>query len=152
VRRPAGRQALLLAAGQLGEGGVPPVAEPEPLDQLVRVGRGPVERGVQAQRLADPELVRQLAVLQLDPDQFAQLTVVALGVQAEYADPAAVRCAQAHDAFHGGGLAGPVRPEDAEDLPALNGERHVVDRDLWPVLLVQTGHLDYCHAPILAHR
>jgi len=77
----------------------------------------------------------QLALLQLDADEPAKLIAIALRVPAEHDDLAVVGLAQSHDALDRGGLAGPVRAEDPEDLATLHGERDVLDRDVVAVSL-----------------
>jgi hypothetical protein len=42
------------------------------------------------------------------------------------------------------GLAGPVRPEEAEDLTGFNGEVEAVQGDLAAVLLAERGRFDGC--------
>ena len=86
-----------------------------------------VEGGVQLQRLPDGELRLQLALLELGAEQPGDPLVVGDRVEARDPHRAAVRDAQALDAFDGGGLAGAVRAEDPEDLPLLDGEGHPVD-------------------------
>jgi hypothetical protein len=58
-----------------------------------------------------------------------QFSPVGSGVQAEQPDRAGVRFAEADGAFDGGGLARPVRSQDAEDLPFGHRHRDVVHRD-----------------------
>jgi hypothetical protein len=70
-----------------------------------------------------------LALLELYADRAAQRVVVVRRVQAEHADPAAVRGTQTHHALHRGGFAGAVGSEYPEDLARLDGERHVLYRD-----------------------
>jgi hypothetical protein len=61
-------KALLLAAGELGEPGVRLPGQPPAPEQLAPVGRVRVEGGVQLERLAHPQLLLELALLQLDAD------------------------------------------------------------------------------------
>jgi hypothetical protein len=119
-----------------------------PLDRISEMRsqtsrRAPVERCVQVEGLADPDLVRQLAVLQLHADQ---LVMVTPRVPAKHAEHASVRGTQAGDAFHRRGLPGAVRPEDAEDLSGLNRERDIFHRDLGPVLLAKATDFNDWHA------
>ncbi len=133
-------QPLLLAAGELAERGPGLGRDPEHLHQLPPVRRALVKGAGQFQRLADPELVGQPALLQLHPELLGQLGPVPLRVQPEDADLAPVRLPQSLDAFHGRGLARAVRAEDPEDLALVHAEGHVADRHGVPVLLVQVLH------------
>src|SRR5690242_8342042 len=122
--------------------------QPQHVHQGVPVGRVPVERAVVPERLGYPQLVGQLAVLQLNAEALGQFGPVAAGIESENADPAGIGRPQALDAFDGRGLARAVRAEDPEDLALLHGEGDIVDRHGVPVRLVQVLHLDHCrHAP-----
>jgi hypothetical protein len=81
----------------------------------------------------------------------AEPITVALRIQAEPPDIAAVRSAQPFDALDGGRLACAIRPEDAEDLAFLDAERDVVDRDVIAVSLVQVGDFGDRHASRFGH-
>src|SRR5690242_6770823 len=145
-------QALLLAAGELGEPGVRLSGQAPALEQLVPVGRVRVERGVQLERLAYLQLLLELGLLQLHADPLVQPAAVGQRVQAQDPHLAAVPPAQPLHAFHRGGLARAVRAQDAEDLPFVDVERDVVHDRLTPstpVTLGEPGHLDDCrhHAP-----
>ena len=115
------------------------------VDQLPPVGRLAVEGAVQLHRLADLELVGQLALLQLRAEQLPQLTGVASRVDATDPDGPAVRGAQPLDTLDGRGLAGPVGPQDAEDLARLDGEADPVHRGVVAVALDEAVYLDDCH-------
>ena len=86
-----------------------------------------VERREQLDGLGDGHPLGQLALLELDADDRSQLISILLWVEPEDADRAAVGLAQAGDRLDGRRLAGAVRPEDAEDLALLDGERDAVD-------------------------
>jgi len=64
----------------------------------------------------------------------------------EHPDRALVRGAQAGDAFDRGGLAGAVRPQDAEDLARFDSERDAVNGERGSVPFPQVGDLDDRHA------
>jgi len=102
------------------------------------------EAGEQLQGLAHPDLVVQVAPLELDPDPLAQLVPVPPGVEPEHADAAPVGGAQPLDQLNGGGLAGPVGADDPEDLARLDGQRHVLDGHRVP----QIGHPARIREPI----
>ena len=55
-----------------------------------------------------------------------------------------VRTAQAHDTLHGGGLAGSVRAQDAEDFAVFHAEADVVHRHFRAVALVEVLDVDGC--------
>src|SRR5262249_42751225 len=103
----------------------------------VPVRRLGVERGVQVEGLAYRHLLGELALLELDAHEPAQLRPVPARVQPEYADPPGIGPAQPLDTLDGRGLARPVRPEDPEDLALVDAERDVLYRDPVPVPLLQ---------------
>jgi hypothetical protein len=121
-QRQRDRQPLLLAAGQLPERRVALAGEPERLQQRPPVGGRPVEGAVQVEGLGHPQLGRQLALLELRPEQLRQLCAIPQRVEPQHPQLAAVRLAQPLNAFDGGGLAGAVRAEDPEDLTLGDGE------------------------------
>jgi hypothetical protein len=65
------------------------------------------------------------------------------GVQPEDFDLAAVGPPQPFHALHRRGLAGAVRANQAENLPAGDLEGHVVHRDRFAIGLPNTGHADH---------
>ena len=67
--------------------------------------------------------------MQLDADPLAQLVTVADRIQTHHPYLSRVGSAQALDALQKGRLSGAVGADDAEDLAALDVERHVVDGD-----------------------
>src|SRR4029078_3432864 len=103
--------------------------------------------GVQVERLADAELLRQLALLELDADALAQRRTGAWRVEPEHRDRARVGRSQAGDRFDGGGLAGAVRAEDGEDLALLDVEGDAVDGDAAVVGLDDVVDFDDVHGP-----
>jgi hypothetical protein len=80
------RQPLPLAARQRPVVIVALPGQTEHLDQLADVGRLPVEGPVHVEDLADPELGRQRARLELHPDDLVHLGSVGLRVQAQQPD------------------------------------------------------------------
>jgi hypothetical protein len=109
--------------------------QPEHLDQLGDISGIAAEGPVHAQDLAHPEFGRKGAALELHPDDLVDLILVSLRVQAHQPDCSRVRRAEADRALDRGGLARPVRAENAEDLAF--GEREVVDRDQRSVRLAE---------------
>lgn len=115
-------QALALPARQRPEGAPPQPSQLPCVEHGVDVSAMPLCASEQADRLCHSEPVGQCRRLQLCPDPVPQLVGVACRVEPEHLDVPAVAGAQSLQALHGGGLAGPVGAEDAEDLPAPNGE------------------------------
>jgi hypothetical protein len=104
---PAGQRPVVVAA--LG-------GQAENVEQFVQVRRVAVERAVFLEDLADTQLGRQHARLELDADDLVDLVLVGVRVQAEQPDRAGVRAPEPDGAFDGGGFPRPVRSQDAEDL------------------------------------
>ena len=71
--------------------------------------------------------------------RISQVAVVA----AVHRDGASVRVVKPEDAPHRGGLAGPVRAQEAGDLARLNAERQPVDGGFLPVPLREALHLNH---------
>src|SRR5436305_2878008 len=65
-------------------------------------------------------------------------------------DRAVVGRVQAQDQSHGGGLAGPVRPEEAGDDAGADVEAQLIDRRYRTVALGQGVSLDHGSPPALA--
>jgi hypothetical protein len=81
-----------------------------------------VEVAEQLDQLAGGEEWEERGRLQLDTDHGADLVGLADGVEARHLDAAGVGLAQALDHLEGGGLAGAVGAEDAEDLAGADVE------------------------------
>src|SRR6185437_14039012 len=62
-------------------------------------------------------------------------------------DRALVRVVKPEDAAHRGGLACPVRPQEAGDLARLDAERQVIDGDLVAVPLREPPYLNHGNRP-----
>ena len=82
-------------------------------------------------------------------DPLAELCRLGHRVEPEHSDRAAIRMAQALEAFDGGRLPSAVRAEDAEDLALLDAERQVIDGRCVAVGLAQLIHCDHCHDPMV---
>ena len=147
-QRERDREALLLAAREVAVGGVALVLEAEVGDELGRVGRLR-RRTRRTARGPRRTVIRSGSSLSWSwtPTSGAQPVAVRARVEAEDADRAGVGRPQAGDRFDGGGLAGAVRAEDAEDLALLDGERHAVDGGAIAVALGEVGDFDHVHAP-----
>jgi len=89
--------------------------------------------------------------MELDADEGAQALAIPMRIEAEDPDGAGVGRPETGDRLDGGGLAGAVRSEDAEDLALLNGEGHAVDRRAVAVSLGEVGDFDDVHGPSIAH-
>ena len=101
-----------------------------------------VERRPELHRLPHLDPLLQLRLLQLHADPLLQLVDVAEGIEAEHADRTAVGRPDALDAFHGRGLAGSVRADQAEDLTVGDVERDVIDGHGLAIGLADGGDLD----------
>ena len=140
-------QALLLAARQLPELGLPLVGEPEVPEQLVAVARVRVERGVEVDGFTDPELILKLTLLKLDADDAPKRVAVVPRLEPEDADRAGIRRSQPADGLDRRRLAGTVGAEDGEDLALLDREGDSVDRRAVAVALDEVGDFDDVHGP-----
>ena len=105
-----------------------PIRELEPLDELVaQRRRASVERGevveqvVAAHRVVERDAARQVARLAPDPD------AVAGDVVAQHRRGPARRVEIAEEQADRRGLAGPVGPEEPEDLARLDADREPVE-------------------------
>jgi hypothetical protein len=95
------------------------------LDPRTRVGE-PVQSGEELEVLGDAQAEVEAGVLGHDRDALPDLEPVrAADGEAGDLGRAGARSDQRAERADHGGLAGPVRPEEAEDLPALDRERHV---------------------------
>ncbi len=102
-----------------------------------RVGLGEVLHG-----LAHGRARVEAAALQDDPDPLLQAAVAALGIPPEHPHLAPGAAPVALEDLDRRGLAGPVRPEQAEHLPALDGEGDAAHGLHVAVRLAQVCHLD----------
>ena len=117
------------------------VIKPQLAGEL-RQGDGcPVEGGEQAQRLPHLHAWGDPYLLQLHSDPVDELGAVGYGVQSIDEDRAVIRLMQPFQALDGGGLAGAVRTDHAEDAPALYGEAHVLHGHHVAVHLPQRRYL-----------
>ncbi len=134
------RQALLLSARERHVVGVGLVDELHEVEQLPRVPAPRVVAAVEVQRLTGRDLVEQARALELDAEARADLPAVVAQVEAEDLDLALVRLGQSLDHLQGGGLAGAVGAEEAEDLAPLDVEVQAVDGQHVRVALAQAAH------------
>jgi hypothetical protein len=100
------------------------------------------EGAEQVEGLPHLEAVGERGLLELAADPAAELLGEPLRVKAQDPDAAAVGAPQSLQAFHRGGLAGTVAPEQAEDLPLADLERHVLHGHVRPVAFPEVVHLD----------
>ena len=149
-------QTLLLPARQRHEPGVALRGQAQLIEEAVAVHGRAIEGGPEVHRLPHLDALLELRFLQLDADPLLQRHGVAARVEPEDGNRAAVGRAQAFDALHGGGLAGAVGADQAEDLARLDVEGDVVDGHGTPVGLADTGDVNgglghvarpFCHAP-----
>ena len=135
---------LLVAVRERLQLGRLPAGQAQPLD--------PVPRGVA--RRGRRHVVQPAQVLQLLQDLHARVEAAFLGHVAEPAPvllghrlalPAHLARLQRHhaeDRAHRGGLAGPVRPQEAEDLAGRDAEGQAVQRDHGPEPAAQPDQLE----------
>jgi hypothetical protein len=133
-------EALPLTAGEFADRRVALLFEGEAGEQFVRVGAVGVEAGEHVEGLPDGEIVDERDGLELNADALFDGPGVARNIDAEDADGAGGRLAEALDHFEGGGLAGAVGSEDAEDLPFFDGEGDAVNGYGVLVALGQIGN------------
>src|SRR5699024_7614650 len=78
------RQSLLLATGEVLEGGISLLGQPELAEKLVRVSGAGVGGGIEVDRLAGGDFRREPGFLQLHADQLTDTAGVTLRVTAEH--------------------------------------------------------------------
>ena len=115
------REPLLHAAGKILESSATALREPQIRQQAVWIDRIGIEGREEIHGFLDGDAIRLPAFLELNTDQPAKLVAVDHRVEAQDSDPPSVGAAQTRDAFHGGGLPGPVGTQDAEDLALVHG-------------------------------
>ena len=136
------RQALLLPARHPAHERVLRLAEADEVEEPVGIVGVVVVGREQLERLerTDPRI--EAAVLEHHADLGAELGAVAPRVDAEHAHVAGVGAAVALEDLDGGGLARTVRPEEAEHLTGVDGEREPVDGPGGAVALLERGDVD----------
>ena len=137
-------QAALLPAGQRPDLAALQAGQAHQPDDLGHAARRPVVAGRACDRLADGQVRLDRDVLQ---DQAGPLTQLAgagplAGVVAEDLGCPAVAGAEALQDLQRRGLAGPVRPEQRDDLAVADGEADVSHGVHPAVALAQAGDLD----------
>ena len=125
-------QALALAQRQGIGQGVHDVGQAEALRHLRRPVRDarlgqPEQPRVQDEVLPHRQLTVEREGLRHVADAAARVEVARIHRLAEQRGPPLAGRQQAGQHLHGGGLAAPVRAQEAEDLPARDAEAHVVD-------------------------
>ncbi|GAA0929933.1 hypothetical protein GCM10009558_042960 [Virgisporangium aurantiacum] len=128
----------------MGAGGALP-AEPDPLDDGVRVVGPRVERREVVHHLGDGERVELAAGLQHHADPGPPVGAGGGRVAAEHGDGAGVTGAVALENLDRGGLAGAVRTEKGEDLAGRHGEVDTGHGDRVSVGFAQATDLDGVH-------
>src|SRR5260370_4734298 len=118
---------MLLAAGKLAVEGVAFLFEAEAFEQLVWFAATLVEAAEKPQSFYYPEFVRGGSGLQSGADLMFQLRGIALRVEAADRNSPTVKIAQAFENFDGGGLAGAVGSEQAENLAFFHIEAAAAD-------------------------
>src|SRR3954468_192034 len=131
-----------LPAGELVGARVELLLEADERDRLDHVARVRVVDGHLLDRLAHRGPRVEADALEHDSHPLLKRMVAALGVEAEHRHVAARSLAVALEDLDGRGLAGAVRPEQAEHLAARDLERHAAHRLDGPVALAQVAHAD----------
>jgi len=122
-------QPLGLPAGELLGPGCCQVGQAHHLQHGIGPpGGDSVEGSERAQLFTGSEMLKEGRCLKLNAHPGQQRRVARPRRHAQHAHLAAVRPAQALDNLQRGGLAGPVGPEDAEELTLLDLECHPVNR------------------------
>ena len=118
------------------------LAEPDELDHLVDVTWVRVVAREEPMRLGDGEQRAQLGVLEHDADPLSQCARRIAWIVTEHVRVAPVTCAIALEDLDRGGLAGSVRPEQAEDLALGHLEADTAQCFHLAVGLREPGHVD----------
>src|SRR6266516_369370 len=121
---------LLHPLGQLVNPAQPPVAQPEALEPVLRLGTGDAARhsfhlGEEHEHVEHPHLGVQAALFGQVAD--ARRVIAPRSALTEQPDLALVRLEDVHDHANRRGLPGAVGPEQAEDHAARDRERQAID-------------------------
>src|SRR5260370_24152681 len=147
------RDPLLLPARKLPELRVPLLPERQPLEQRVAIHAACVQVAKQVDRLADFDLLRQISRLQAHADAILDLLALPAGIDPEHGDLASAARPQTFENLDGGGLAGPVRTEQAQHLARMDFEIDALDRWELAVVLGKRSDLDQgCNVQSLTCR
>src|SRR5690606_37919864 len=138
-------QPLGLTPGEVLEAGVTHRAQPQPLDERVRVVPLVVEGPVQPEELAHGQAGVQVGLLELDAHRLPYPGALHPGVDTEHPYPSAVGAAQPDGALDRRRLPRAVPAEDREHLPRLHGDAQAVDDVAARVALDQVVDLDDRH-------
>ena len=122
------REPLALTARERVERGIRLLGQREARQQRVGLGPNPVERSEQPDRLARRDPALQRRGLQRRANALPHLAGMPARVDAANLDAPRIRRAQADHAFEGGGLAGAVGTNQAEDLAVFNVEADAARR------------------------
>ena len=114
--RECDEEALLLPAREGHEPGVALAVEAQAGEQRLAVHHAFVERRPEVHRLPHLDPLLEVGLLVLHADALPERGGVAVRVETEHADRAAVLPTQSLEAFHRGGLARAVGADQAEDL------------------------------------
>ena len=128
-QRAGQRQPLALAAGELTDPGLGLLPELDQVDHLAGRRAAPIEAPEETDGLGDGELLRELGLLERDPEQGAERAIVAAPPPTQDDHLAGVGGRQAFADLDRGGLARAVGAEQAEALAGADLE-------------VETGHGD----------
>src|SRR5215210_1307982 len=133
-----------LAARELLGAGVRLLAEAHELDRVVRIAGVVIRLAEVPDRLPDGHTRVEAAALEHYAHALLQVAVAGGGVVSKHPHVASRAAPVALEDLDGGGLAGTVRAEEAEDLAALHLERQPAHGLHGPIGLVQIGDLYGC--------
>src|SRR5918999_2139573 len=132
-------KALLLATGERADSPRPLLLELNDREDLGDIAALRVKAPKEAQRLLDGQLLGELRVLQLNPEQLAELALVRRPAPPKDLDVARIRCRQSLTNLDRRRLTGAVRAEQPKAFPAQNLEIELVDGDDGAERLAQTA-------------
>ena len=138
------REPLALTARQRVECGVRLLGQREARQQRLGLGTNAVERSEQPDRLARRDAALQRRGLQRRANALPHLARMPARIDAADLDVPRIRRAQADHAFKGGGLAGAVGTDQAEDLAVFNVEADAPRRVDVGVALLEISNDDFC--------
>ena len=101
-----------------------------------------IQRRPQLHRFGNRDSLLELRLLELDADALLQRPAITRGIEREHRNAPAIRPPQSLHALHRRRLAGAVGSDQAEDLPLVHLERHVVDGKRPAVDLADAADLD----------
>ena len=137
------RESLALTARERVECGIRLLGQREAGQQRLGLGANPVERSEQPDRLARRDAALQRRGLQRGANSLPDLARMPARIDAADLDMPRIRRAQADHAFKGGGLAGAVGTDQAEDLAVFDVEADAARRVDVSVAFLEIANDDF---------